>query len=302
MKLSTVFSHVEAIPNKCNKTLVHEFYEYLRDTNKSPTTQKQMLIALTGFARYLGPDKTFYDITKKEEVKAFLDTKIKNPDEDPDRKSITTWNDYRWRIIQFGRWLYNYKLIKEKGNSPAEQNDWNTPNFLKIAEKRTKRLSPYSNNEIWEKEEYLSIIKYEASLRNKAALMLLWDFSARNHEVVSLKIKNITLNERYGEGEVPSESKTGTGPIMLSSSFPYVRDWLNEHPFRNEPNARLICNKLNGAPITPDRLCAVFKELKQRIAKLVASAEMLAHERDRLAILLRTKKWNPYSLYIYINL
>ena len=162
----------------------------------------------------------------------------------------------------FGRWLYNYKLVKEKGNSPLEQNDWTTPNFLKIGEKRTKRLSPYSNNEIWEKEEYLSIIKYESSLRNKAALMLLWDFSARNHEVVLHKIKNISLNERYGEGEVPSESKTGSGPIMLSSSFPFVRDWLNEHPFRNEPNARLICNELNGAPITPDRLCAIFKGLK----------------------------------------
>ena len=38
------------------------------------------------------------------------------------------------------------------------------------------------------------------------------------------------------------EAKTGSGPILLTLSFPYVRDWLNEHPFRNEPNARLICN------------------------------------------------------------
>ena len=34
------------------------------------------------------------------------------------------------------------------------------------------------------------------------------------------------------------EAKTGSGPILLTLSFPYVRDWLNEHPFKNEPNAR----------------------------------------------------------------
>ena len=35
--------------------------------------------------------------------------------------------------------------------------------------------------------------------------------------------------------EIPHEAKTGTGPILLTCSFPYVRDWLNEHQFRNEP-------------------------------------------------------------------
>jgi integrase/recombinase XerD len=66
-------------------------------------------------------------------------------------------------------------------------------------------------------------------------LSLLWDLDARNHEVTLLKIKHIRLKEKYGEGEIPHEAKTGTGPILLTCSFPYVRDWLNEHPFRNEP-------------------------------------------------------------------
>ena len=52
--------------------------------------------------------------------------------------------------------------------------------------------------------------------RNKAALSLLWDFDARNHEVTLLKIKHIRLRERYGEGEIPHESKTGTGPVLLT--------------------------------------------------------------------------------------
>jgi len=47
---------------------------------------------------------------------------------------------------------------------------------------------------------------------------------ARNHEVTMLKIKNIRLREKYAEGEIPYEAKTGSGPILLTCSFPYVRD------------------------------------------------------------------------------
>ena len=78
-----------------------------------------------------------------------------------------------------------------------------------------------------------AVIKYEPFIRNKAALSLLWDLDARNHEITLLKIKNIRLRERYGEGEIPHQSKTGSGPVLLTYSFPYVRDWLNEHPFKN---------------------------------------------------------------------
>lgn len=105
--------------------------------------------------------------------------------------------------------------------------------------KRTKRLSPYLETEVWEKDELLIIIKYERFKRNKAVLSLLWDLNARPHEVTLLKIRHIRLRVKYGEGEVPHEAKTGSGPVLLTCSFPYMRDWLNEHPFKNESNAQV---------------------------------------------------------------
>lgn len=48
------------------------------------------------------------------------------------------------------------------------------------------------------------------------------------------------------EKEKSLEANTGSGPMLLTCSFSYVRDLLNEHPFRNEPNARLICNLNTG--------------------------------------------------------
>ena len=42
----------------------------------------------------------------------FLDTKIKSNDTDPDKKWITTWNDYLLR------WFHNHKLEKDRKEEP----------------------------------------------------------------------------------------------------------------------------------------------------------------------------------------
>jgi integrase/recombinase XerD len=86
---------------------------------------------------------------------------------------------------------------------------------------------------------------------------------ARPHDITLLKMKHIRLKEKYGEGEIPHQAKTGAGPILLTCSFSYVRDWLNLHPFKNEPYARLICNLHNGAPIKAEALHTMMTQLKE---------------------------------------
>ena len=128
-------------------------------------------------------------------------------------------------------------------------------------------------------------------------MTLLWDLDARNHELTLLKIKHIRLREKYGEGEIPQEAKTGTGPVLLTCSLPYVRDWLNEHPFRNELDARLICNLHNGAPVRPESIWTMMRQLRERIIRLLERGEINnLDERERLHYLIKTKKWNPYCI------
>lgn len=145
-------------------------------------------------------------VQKKQQVIAFLNTKIKSKEEDPEEKWITTWNDYLWRIKYFYRWLYNIKNNDNNDNFiSSEPSNWTTPIFVQIKKIRT-RLSPYLESELWEKDEIISIIKYEPYLRNKTALILMQDLNARSHEITLLKIKHIRLKERYGEGEVPNST------------------------------------------------------------------------------------------------
>jgi hypothetical protein len=72
------------------------------------------------------------------------------------------------RIKLFYRWLYDQKGKEDIGEDPDAMADWETLSFARIREKRTKRLSPYSENEIWDKDELLCIDKDEP----KAALTL----------------------------------------------------------------------------------------------------------------------------------
>ena len=277
-----------------NVSKIEEFHRYERSNGCSEKNQNNNLKAIIAFANFIGPGVSFYDIRTREQIVCYLDTKINNTEQDPEEKWITTWNDYLSRIKLFFRWLTNRP---NTNTADTNKSDWNTPDFVQIKEKKSKRRSPYSENDIWDRDELLTIVKYEPILRNKAALMLFWDLDARNHELTTLRIGNIRLRERYAEGEIPHNTKTGGGPILLTCSYPYVRDWLNKHPFKNTPQARLICSLRNGAPIKPEALWTMMKQLRKRIERMLESGALVEQaEREKLEYLLRTKKWNPYCL------
>ena len=244
-KLSTTINKIQNLPNNSNSITLNEFLLYMKNNGSSERHQNNNLIVMIEFSNYFGSNTTFYNINKKEQILSFLDTKIKDSSNDPEKRWITSWNHYLVRIKLFYRWLYN----KDK---EIDKDYWETPEFLRIKNKKTKRISPYVESEIWDRDELLSILKYEPHKRNKAAITLMWDLDARPHEITLLKIKHIRLREKYGEGEIPYEAKTGSGTILLTLSFPYVRDWLNEHPFKNEPDARLICSLVTSSPIRSD--------------------------------------------------
>ncbi len=284
------------MPNKVNTDLIKEFYQYMVSNGSSERHQNNSIKAVTAYARFQDPGIDFWQINRKEHLLAFLNTKIKSAEDDPDKKWINTWNDYLRRLKNFFRWLHNLRSVNNDLGE-LSTSDWITPAFAMIKEKKSKRLSPYSENEIWDRDELLTIIKYEPFKRNKAAISLCWDLNARNHEITLLKIKHLRLREKYGEGEIPYQSKTGTGPALLTMSFPYVRDWLNEHPFRNEPEARLICNLITGGPIKPEAMWTMMVQLRARVIRLLKNGCITdEEEEEKLNLLIKTKKWNPYCI------
>lgn len=286
-KINNVLNSINSLSNPKNKNALLTYYNSLVDRGIASNTIINNLIPTIYFCKYLD-SQNIMDVKDKQTIISFLNTVVKLDDQE--KKYITTWNTYMQIIKAFYRWAYN-------NDNGTDVRFWETPDFCKIKKKLSKRVSPYNNNDIWEKDEIVSILKYEITTRNKAIISLLWDLDARPHEVVLLKIKNVRLREKYGEGEIPFTAKTGSGPILLTFSFPYVRDWLNNHPDRNNGEAPLICTIKGGTPISTGFIYNTMINLRDRIKRLVITGGISdQRERERMEYFLNTKKWNPYCI------
>ena len=132
--LSTTVRHIyDRVPNSVNSKLIEDFYSYMKDNMASERHQNNNLKAIIAFAEFLGPDTTFSQVITSDQITRFLDTKIKANSDDPDKRWITTWNDYLVRIKHFFRWYHNYrnKLVQSPDHSLSSI-DWKTPAFVNI--------------------------------------------------------------------------------------------------------------------------------------------------------------------------
>jgi hypothetical protein len=78
VRLSTLIASIDAsIPNGTNASLIREFSNFMKANGTSESYQKNNLKTIISFGKWLGNNKTFYEITKKEQIISFLDTKIK---------------------------------------------------------------------------------------------------------------------------------------------------------------------------------------------------------------------------------
>lgn len=89
VKLSTTVNNISTIPNMENQVLVKEFYEFMKSSGTSEKYQNNNLKTIIAIAKSLDSSVSFYVINKREQIIKFLDTKIKDTSNDPDKRWIT---------------------------------------------------------------------------------------------------------------------------------------------------------------------------------------------------------------------
>ena len=68
MELSTTLSHVTTVLNSINSNAITEFYNYMKSIGTSENYQNQNLKAIIGYAKFLGAEITFYDMSEISEL------------------------------------------------------------------------------------------------------------------------------------------------------------------------------------------------------------------------------------------
>lgn len=74
-KLNTTINKIQSLSNYANSVIINDFYEYMKSNGSSEHHQNNNLKVAIAFAKFLGPDVTFYDIKNKEQITRFLNTK-----------------------------------------------------------------------------------------------------------------------------------------------------------------------------------------------------------------------------------
>lgn len=88
--LTTPLSKILVIPNRINLNLINEFHDRMKSKGCSERHRNNTLQVVIGLANFLGCDRTFYGIERKQQILEFLNTKMKSTKQDPDEKWITT--------------------------------------------------------------------------------------------------------------------------------------------------------------------------------------------------------------------
>lgn len=205
----------------------------IAEINLSDNYRRSNIDRLTSFSKFHN-HKPFNHVTR-DEVLAFLDSQRKPESVDSMHKWIGSYNFYRIQLIRFFKWLYSPHIEPDKRPKPEV--------IENLPQLRRKEKSVYKPSDLWTAEDDLLFLKYCASKRIKCYHAAARDSGCRPHEILKLKIKDITFksvgNKQYAEAVV--NGKTGTRSLPLIDSLPYVKDYLNnEHPMPGNPNAVFI--------------------------------------------------------------
>lgn len=268
-------------------------YEIQNVKLNTTLTHIKIISQFNEFSNY----KNFDKITKNDIID-FLNSARKNELKDPTHKWIGTYNTRQMTLSKFYRWFYN-----QYQNNEMDQKKWKTP-FCMQGIKQFRRIekASYKPSDIWTDEDHVLFLKYCPEKRDRCYHAMANDTSARPHELLNLKIRDVkfrissTTNKQYAEVNI-TKSKTKPRTLPLIFSLPYVKEWLDSHPISNNPDAFLfvtLSDRNFGKILSEPAIRKQYTEKYQKnyFPKLINEN---IPDRDKSFIRnLLTKPWNPY--------
>jgi integrase/recombinase XerD len=255
-------------------------------SNNYAMLNNQVLSKLSRFHQ----NKDYADFTRNDII-VFLNSFRKSDKEDPMHKWIGTYNTYLVGITRFFKWLENPDLEPKKRP---------TPQIMKnISKLKRKETSIYKPSDLWSQDDDVIFLKYCPKERDRSYHAISRDMSARPHEILNLKIKDIVIknagNKQYAE--VLVNGKTGTRHLPLIDSLPYIKQWLDRHPHRNNSEAYFICS-LNHARFAQQMRLRSLQRMYERYKEsyfpnLLQNPTVPKKDKQHIQGLL-LKPWNPY--------
>jgi integrase/recombinase XerD len=270
-----------------------------REVNPKLSYKRSTIQVIAELSKTIGTAKKFIDMTR-EDLLSYLDKYRKPEDEDRSHKWIGSYNTKRVVLSRFFKWLHYRDVDDPKRRNELSALERKPDCIMGIRQLKRKEISCYKPSDLWSQEDDLLFLKWVTNKRDRCYHTMARDLSARPHEILNLKIKDImfkTTADRKQYAEVLVNGKTGARHIPLIQSIPYIKDWLSDHPSRNNPKSPLfpgLGRNSVGRQLSIVGLYLVYKYYKQDFfPKLLKDNTVSNEDRENIKRLL-AKPFNPY--------
>ena len=94
------------------------------------------------------------------------------------------------------------------------------------------------------KEEFEAIVKATENPRDRALVYVLFEAALRPGELLGMMVGSVEFRDKYCL--ITVNGKTGVKRIPLVVSFKPLLEWLDDHPYQNDPKAPLWTSLSNS--------------------------------------------------------
>jgi len=264
--------NLEEVTNQ-NYEAIEEFYTrvYSRDKignqriYKYLTTWKSLFQTDPEYSseNIISKDLNLREATKDDYRK--VNVRIKKSD-----YSEWTKTDFKTTIKKFYKVLYPDELERPKRIKKIIRADFlkRKPNIQNKKETKAltaseiKQMSLEASNS---RDRLLPIFLFETGARISEVM----GQEAKDYECEGIKLKHVELKEKYADVDVPTlkNKHKGKKKLQLVRSVGLLREWLEEHPRGNDPEAPLFCNiarEHKGQSVSKERISDILVELSER--------------------------------------
>jgi integrase len=159
-------------------------YDYIiseeAETNIQEFTKSDKIKKLCLLSRFFHHQKCFSEMTKSD-ILCYLNSLRKAIEVDPTHKSIGTYNGRQMVFMKFLRWIYN-------PDESDHRKRITPPCMIGIKMLPRREKSPYKPEDIWTADDHAIFLRYCPMARDRFWHSMVYDTSARPHEILNLRI------------------------------------------------------------------------------------------------------------------
>ena len=203
-------------------TAYKEYYENKPSSRGGKVKVKSVLNSLLTLRELGAYTKKPYERIKQEEIIKFFTHYLKG-------KSLATISGWKVVVRSFYKWMHG--MNKKHEFPPIVDNE-----LLQPEKAKPRKIS---SGDLFTKDEVLKMINTCRTPMDKAIVSIWYEMGIRGGEYCSLNVDSVEFISGGCKLYI-EKSKTEEGYIPLIMAAPYLHEWLNVHPYKDNPKAPLF--------------------------------------------------------------